>query len=150
MRSGFVLETSSVNPDEITVLSVVGRYKSFQVGVSDTLRRQPSTKNAWFPWFRTSRQKYNLLYSGAGRWPVMTVEEFAVNVLDTNILTSDEVVTFFKYFAVPTSPSPVAFCKTPRGKLTHAADYITSCRFTSCTPTSWNYYPGAVICSAFL
>ena len=76
------------------------------------------------------------------RFPVMTGEKFAVNVLDTNILTSDEIVTLFKYFTVPTSPSPVAFSKTPRGKLTHAADYITSCRFTSCTPTSWNYYPG--------
>ena len=76
------------------------------------------------------------------RFPVMTGEECAVNVLDTNILTSDEIVTMFKYFTVPTSPSPVAFSKTPRGKLTHAADYITSCRFTSCTPRSWNYYPG--------
>ena len=76
------------------------------------------------------------------RFPVMTGEEFAVNVLDTNILTSDEIVTLFKYFTVPTSPSPVAFSKTPRGKLTHAADYITSCRFTSRTPRSWNYYPG--------
>ena len=72
------------------------------------------------------------------RFPVMTGEEFAVNVLDTNILTSDEIVTLFKYFTVPTSPSPVAFSKTPRGKLTHATDYITSCRFTSGTPTSWN------------
>jgi len=75
----------------------------------------------------------------ASRFPVMTGEEFAVNVLDINILTSDEIVTFFKYFTVPTSPSPVAFSKTPRGKLTHAADCTSSCRFTSCTPTSWNH-----------
>ena len=73
------------------------------------------------------------------RFPVMTGEEFAVNVLDTNILTSDEIVTLFKYFTVPTSPSPVAFSKTPRGKLTHAADCTSSCTFTSCTPTSWNH-----------
>ena len=73
------------------------------------------------------------------RFPVMTGEEFAVNVLDTNILTSDEIVTLFKYFTVTTSPTLVAFSNTPRGKLTHAADYITSCRFTSWTPTSWNY-----------
>ena len=46
----------------------------------------------------------------------------------------------FKYFIVPTSPTPVAFSKTPRGKLTHAADCMTSCRFPSCTPTSWNYH----------
>ena len=76
------------------------------------------------------------------RFPVMTGEEFAVNVVDTNILTSDEIVTLFKYFTVPTSPSPVAFSKTPRGKLTHAADCISSCRFASCTPTSWNYHRG--------
>ena len=74
------------------------------------------------------------------RFPVMTGEEFAVNVVDTNILTSDEIVTLFKYFTVPTSPSPVAFSKTPRGKLTHAADCMTSCRFPTCTPTSWNYH----------
>ena len=72
------------------------------------------------------------------RFPVMTGEEFAVNVLDTNILTSDEIVTLFKYFTVPTSPSPAAFSNTPRGKWTHAADCASSCRFTSCTPTSWN------------
>ena len=72
------------------------------------------------------------------RFPVMTGEEFAVNVVDTNILTSDEIVTLFKYFTVPTSPSPAAFSNTPRGKLTHAADCASSCRFTSCTPTSWN------------
>ena len=74
------------------------------------------------------------------RFPVMTGEEFAVNVLDTNILTSDEIVALFKYFTVPTSPSPVAFSESPRGKLTHAADCTSSCRFTSCTPTSWNYH----------
>ena len=73
------------------------------------------------------------------RFPVMTGEEFAVNVVDTNILTSDEVVTLFKYFTVTTSPSPVAFSNTPRGKLTHAADCTSSCRFTSCTPSSWNH-----------
>ena len=73
------------------------------------------------------------------RFPVMTGEEFAVNVLDTNILTSDEIVTLFKYFTVTTSPSPVAFSNTPRGKLTHAADCTSSCRFTSCTPKSWNH-----------
>ena len=74
------------------------------------------------------------------RFPVMTGEEFVVNVVDTNILTSDEVVTLFKYFIVPTSPTLVAFSKTPRGKLTHAADCMTSCRFPTCTPTSWNYH----------
>ena len=74
------------------------------------------------------------LFQAVDRWPV--------NVLDTNILTSDEIVTLFKYFTVTTSPSPVAFSNTPRGKLTHAADYITSCRFTSWTPTSWNYFSG--------
>ena len=74
------------------------------------------------------------------RFPVMTGEEFAVNVVDTDILTSDEVVTMFKYFTVPTSPSPVAFSNTPRGKLTHAADCTSSCRFTSFTSTSWNYH----------
>ena len=78
------------------------------------------------------------------RFPVMTGEEFAVNVLDTNILTSDAIVTLFKYFTVPTSPSPAAFSKTPRGKLTHApaADCRSSCRFLSCRSlsfSSWNH-----------
>ena len=74
------------------------------------------------------------------RFQVMTGEEFAVNVLDTNILTLDEIVTLFKHFTVPTSPSPVAFSETRRGKLTHAAKCTTSCRFPSCSSTeSWNY-----------
>ena len=72
------------------------------------------------------------------RFPVMTGEEFALNVLDTNILTSDEIVTLFKYFTVPTSPRPVAFSESPRGKLTHAGHCIRCCRFPLCSPT-WNY-----------
>ena len=47
-----------------------------------------------------------------------------------------------QYWTTLTYTSPVAFSKTPRGKLTHAADCITSCRFPTCTQTSWNYYPG--------
>ena len=73
------------------------------------------------------------------RFPVMTGEEFAVNVLDTNILTSDEIVTFFKYFTVPTSRSPVAFSESPRGELTRAAHCIRCCRFPLCSPLWWNY-----------
>ena len=73
------------------------------------------------------------------RFPVMTGEEFAVNVLDTNMLTSDEIVTLFKYFTVPTSPTPVAFSQSPRGKLTHAAHCIRCCRFPLRSPSSWNY-----------
>ena len=45
-----------------------------------------------------------------------------------------------KYWTTLTYPSPVAFSKTPRGKLNHAADCATSCRFPTGTPTSWNYH----------
>ena len=45
-----------------------------------------------------------------------------------------------QYWTTLTYPSPVAFSKAPRGKLTHAADCMTSCRFPICTSTSsWNY-----------
>ena len=45
-----------------------------------------------------------------------------------------------QYWTTLTYPSPVAFSKAPRGKLTHAADCMTSCRFPTCTSTSsWNY-----------
>ena len=47
------------------------------------------------------------------RFPLMKQEEFAAVVLDTKILTPDEVMTFFKLFS-STLTSPVGFPETKR------------------------------------
>ena len=46
------------------------------------------------------------------RFPLMTIEEFASFVPDTNLLNLDEITVLFKFFAIKTSP--VAFSKVPR------------------------------------
>ena len=47
------------------------------------------------------------------RFPLMKHDEFAAVVLDTNILTSDEIVNFFKFYS-STLTSPLGFSETPR------------------------------------
>ena len=47
------------------------------------------------------------------RFPLMKRDEFAAVVLDTNILTSDEIVNFFKFYS-STLTSPLEFSETPR------------------------------------
>ena len=52
----------------------------------------------------------------AMRFPLMTIEEFASFVPDTNLLNLwDKITVLFKFFAIKTSP--VAFSKVPRRKL---------------------------------
>lgn len=48
------------------------------------------------------------------RFPLMKHDEFAAVVLDTNILTSDEIVVFFKFYS-STLTSSVGFSEIPRG-----------------------------------
>ena len=48
------------------------------------------------------------------RFPLMTIEEFASFVPDTNLLNLDEITVLFKFFAIKTSP--VAFSKVARRK----------------------------------
>ena len=149
-----VIENQTEAAVESEGFETIGRSLLEEVVARDNLSiKEVSLFQAVDRWATTQCEKQGLAEEGsikrrilgeemikALRFPVMTGEEFVVNVVDTNILTSDEVVTLFKYFIVPTSPTLVAFSKTPRGKLTHAADCITSCRFPTCTPTSWNYH----------
>ena len=149
-----VIENQTEAAVESEGFETIGRSLLEEVVARDNLSiKEVSLFQAVDRWATTQCEKQGLAEDGpikrrilgeemikALRFPVMTGEEFVVNVVDTNILTSDEVVTLFKYFIVPTSPTLVAFSKTPRGKLTHAADCMTSCRFPTCTPTSWNYH----------
>ena len=67
------------------------------------------------------------------RFPVMKQEEFAASVLDANILTPEEIVTFFKFFSSKLS-SPVGFPETQRTGLTHRCG-----RFKLVALGSWSY-----------
>ena len=76
------------------------------------------------------------------RFPVMTAEEFADVVLDTNILHPNEITSLFKFFN-SALPSPVAFSNTLRYVQSDALREIHRCqRFESVNSgRSW-HYPG--------
>ena len=61
------------------------------------------------------------------RFPLMKHDEFATVVLDTNILTSDEIVNFFKFYS-STLTSPLGFSEIPRVK---KAAFLRCGRFQS-------------------
>ena len=67
------------------------------------------------------------------RFPVMKQEEFADVVIDTKILTPDEIFTFFKFFS-STLTSSVGFPGTRRCAVIHRCG-----RFQSVAMGSWNY-----------
>ena len=48
------------------------------------------------------------------RFPLMTKEEFASVVIDTNLLTTEETNGLFKFFAIPRDSAPVEFPKNER------------------------------------
>ena len=48
------------------------------------------------------------------RFPLMTKEEFASVVIDTNLLTTEETNGLFKFFAIPRHSAPVEFPKSER------------------------------------
>ena len=47
-------------------------------------------------------------------FPLMTIEEFASVVIDTNLLTTEETNGLFKFFAIPRQSAPVEFPKNER------------------------------------
>jgi len=70
------------------------------------------------------------------RFPVMKQEEFAAVVLRKDVLTKDELVTFFQFFS-STLTTPVGFSKTRRFGV--SADNCRCGRFTSVNQSSWSY-----------
>ena len=48
------------------------------------------------------------------RFPLMTMEEFASVVIDTNLLTTEETNGLFKFFAIPRHNAPIEFSKNER------------------------------------
>ena len=73
------------------------------------------------------------------RFPVMTAEELADVVLDTNILHTNEITSLFKFFN-SASPSPVAFSTTLRRVQDTALREIHRCgRFPSVKENAWIY-----------
>ena len=76
------------------------------------------------------------------RFPVMTAEEFADVVLDTNILHPNEMTSLFKFFN-SALPSPVAFSNTLRYVQSDALRKIHRCqRFGSVNSERIWHYPG--------
>ena len=74
------------------------------------------------------------------RFPVMKQDEFANVVIDSKILTPDEVIAFFKYYSSATN-SPMEFIKSVRSGFSYD-DCIHRCgRFKSASRMEW-YYGG--------
>ena len=65
------------------------------------------------------------------RFPLMTIEEFATFVPDTNLLNLDEITVLFKFFAIKTSP--FVFSKVPRGKPIYRVGRFQSVRMGGCS-----------------
>ena len=77
------------------------------------------------------------------RFPVMTAEEFADVVLDTNILHPNEITSLFKFFN-SALPSPVAFSNTLRHTQSISLREIHRCgRFQEVNGGNWGYRHGS-------
>ena len=68
------------------------------------------------------------------RFPLMTIEEFASVVIDTNLLTTEETNGLFKFFAIPRHSAPVEFPKNERRR----PPFVRCERFGSVGGT-WKY-----------
>ena len=68
------------------------------------------------------------------RFPLMTIEEFASVVIDTNLLTTEETNGLFKFFAIPRHNAPLEFPKNERRR----PRFVRCERFGSVKET-WNY-----------
>ena len=69
------------------------------------------------------------------RFPIMTVEEFAMGPAQANILTDKEIVSLFLYFTVNPKP-PINFPDVPRCCITGKEQ--TVCRFQQ-SESRWGY-----------
>ena len=67
------------------------------------------------------------------RFPLMTIEEFASVVIDTNLLTTEETNGLFKFFAIPQHNAPVEFPKNER------RPRIVRCERFGSVSGRWNY-----------
>lgn len=85
----------------------------------------------------TSENQRNVLGRALNliRFPLMTVEEFAIGPAQSNILTDREIVSLFLYFTVNPKPS-VSFPDVPRCCITGKEQ--TVCRFQQ-TESRWGY-----------
>ena len=72
------------------------------------------------------------------RFPTMKLEDFSSVVLDSDILTKEEIVSMFKCFGSASS-SPVLFPGTKRRGFQFDGDIQRCCRFGSSSVRGWNY-----------
>ena len=75
------------------------------------------------------------------RFPTMKLEEFASVVLDSDILTKEEIASTIKHLS-SVSSSPVGFLGTKRCSLQFDGDIQQCCRLGSLSPCTWHYYGG--------
>ena len=72
------------------------------------------------------------------RFPTMKLEEFSSVVLDSDILTKEEVFSIIKHLS-SVSSSPAGFSETKRSGLQLDCDIQQCCRFGSLSPIKWKY-----------
>ena len=68
------------------------------------------------------------------RFPLMTMEEFASVVIDTNLLTTEETNGLFKFFAIPRHNAPLKFPKNERRR-----PRIVRCERFGSVGRTWHY-----------
>ena len=82
------------------------------------------------------------------RFPTMKLEDFSSVVLDSDILTKEEIVSMFKCFG-SVSSSPVGFPGTQRPGFKFDGDIQRCCRFSLSHTGGWNYDGSSVDAISF-
>ena len=72
------------------------------------------------------------------RFPTMKLEEFTSVVLDSDILTKEEIASIIKYLSSASS-SPVGFLEARRCSLQFGGDIQQCCRIGSLSSSNWHY-----------
>ena len=72
------------------------------------------------------------------RFPTMKLEEFAGVVLDSDILTKEEIASMIKHLS-SVSSSPVGFLETKRRSRQFDGDIQQCCRIGSLSSSNWHY-----------
>ena len=136
---------AAVNSDGFEMIE-----KSFLEGVitRDNLRiEEVALFQAVIRWATKQCEKQGLVADGkvkrriigeraikAIRFPLMTMEEFASVVIDTNLLTTEETNGLFKFFAIPRHNAPLEFPKNERRR-----PRIVRCERFGSVNGKWNY-----------
>ena len=119
----------------------VNLFKAVRLGAKNECKRKGLTNDG-----ENKRILGESIVKGI-RFPVMKQDEFANVVIDSKILTPEEVFAFFKYYS-STLNSPLEFSESLRGGL-HGDNICRCSRFQCVQENDWDYGGSAADCIDF-